>query len=58
MKRKRQIDKIFNDDVLNIIYDIINIKCHTCHRPFSFENSFYIKVNKLYFCNKECYEFI
>lgn len=44
-----------NNDILEEIYKIINIKCHTCTRKFTFNKTFYCKVGKNYFCSKECY---
>lgn len=46
------------DDVLEIIYNQVNIKCHVCHKKFSFTTLFYKKNGKFYFCSQECYYFI
>ena len=50
------IAEILNTDILCIIYNEVDIKCHICHVPFTFENNFYKKVDKFYFCSKLCYE--
>ena len=46
------------DDALKIIYNQANIKCHVCHKKFSFTTLFYKKNGKFYFCSQECYNFI
>jgi hypothetical protein len=47
-----------NDDILDIIYKEINIKCHTCNINFNFNTIFYKKISSHYFCSKDCYDFI
>ena len=43
------------NDILDKIYEIVNIKCHNCFIRFSFDRTFYCKVGKNYFCSEECY---
>ena len=46
------------DDVLDIIYNINNIKCHVCNLKYKFNKKFYKKQGKFYYCSKQCYNFI
>ena len=45
----------FNDDILEYIYSLIKIYCHTCYKKFDYKNNFYKKQGRFYYCCKECY---
>lgn len=49
--------KKLNDDVITIIDNFINIKCHTCYKQIKFFSHNYIKQNKFYYCSNTCYNF-
>ena len=47
---------ILPNDIIYIINKNTCIKCHTCKKIYN--NNFYKKQNKNYFCSKICYNFI
>ena len=49
---------MLSDDILNIIYNKCNIKCHTCQLKYTFKNKFYKKTGSFYYCSKLCYNHI
>lgn len=49
---------ILNNDVLTLIDNLTNIKCHVCNKKYKLQHNFYKKQNKFYYCSKNCYHFI
>ena len=49
---------ILNNDVLTLIDNLTNIKCHVCNKKYKLQHDFYKKQNKFYYCSKNCYHFI
>lgn len=52
------IFKNLPDDILNIIINQINIKCHSCNLRYNLKKSLYIKQQQFYYCSKQCYNFV
>ena len=46
------------NELLVIILANTNICCHVCQKKYNFNNLFYKKQSKYYFCSRLCYEFI
>lgn len=44
------------DDIIKYIINLIDIKCHVCNVQYNL--SFYIKLDKYYFCSESCYNSI
>ena len=49
---------MLNNDVLTLIDNLTNIKCHVCNKKYKLQHDFYKKQNKFYYCSKNCYHFI
>lgn len=48
-----------NDDIINEILLYLEIKCHSCYNRIDVNNlKDLIKLNKFYYCNKTCFNFI
>ena len=47
---------IFNDDIINYIFKLANIKCHVCNCKYN--NNFYKKLGNFYYCSKICFQHI
>ena len=60
LKAKNSKFKIvmLNNDVLTLIDNLTNIKCHVCNKKYKLQHDFYKKQNKFYYCSKNCYHFI
>ena len=60
LKAKNSKFKIvmLNNDVLTLIDNLTNIKCHICNKKYKLQHDFYKKQNKFYYCSKNCYHFI
>jgi len=60
LKTKNSKFKIvmLNNDVLWLINNLTNIKCHVCNKKYKLQHDFYKKQNKFYYCSKNCYHFI
>ena len=60
LKAKNSKFKIvmLNNDVLWLIDNLTNIKCHVCNKKYKLQHDFYKKQNKFYYCSKNCYHFI
>ena len=60
LKTKNSKFKIvmLNNDVLTLIDNLTNIKCHVCNKKYKLQHDFYKKQNKFYYCSKNCYHFI
>ena len=60
LKAKNSKFKIvmLNNDVLTLITNLTNIKCHVCNKKYKLQHDFYKKQNKFYYCSKNCYHFI
>ena len=43
-------------DIIQYILDFTYIYCHTCKKKYNID--FYIKLDRFYYCSKECYEHI
>ena len=46
------------NELLIIILANTNIICHVCQKKYNFNNLFYKKQSKFYFCSRLCYEFM
>lgn len=49
---------MLNNDVLGLINNSTNIKCHVCNKKYKLQHDFYKKQSKFYYCSKCCYHFI
>ena len=60
LKAKNSKFKIvmLNNDVLGLINNLTNIKCHVCKKKYKLQQDFYKKQSKFYYCSKICYHFI
>jgi hypothetical protein len=45
-------------ELQDIILANTNIICHVCQKKYNFNNLFYKKQSKFYYCSKLCYEFM
>ncbi len=46
-------------EIINEILSYLEITCHTCYNKINLNNlKNLIKLNKFYFCNKICFDFI
>lgn len=43
------------EELIRYILDLTKIRCHICYKKIDI--NFYKKLNKLYFCSLECYNF-
>ena len=50
--------EVLPNELLDIILANICISCHVCKKKYNFNNLFYKKQSKFYFCSRLCYEFI
>ena len=46
------------DDILCVLINQINIKCHTCNRKYKLDKGFFKKQQQFYYCSQQCYDFI
>lgn len=44
------------NEIISKIFFNSGVKCHTCHKIFNF--NFYKKLDKNYYCCKECFDFV
>jgi hypothetical protein len=60
LKTKNSTFKIvlLNDDIIYLVNNLTNIKCHVCNKKYKLQHDFYKKQSKFYYCSKNCYCFI
>jgi len=49
---------LLNDDIIYLVNNLTNIKCHVCNKKYKLQHDFYKKQSKFYYCSKNCYHFI
>ena len=49
---------LLNDDIIYLVNNLANIKCHVCNRKYKLQHDFYKKQSKFYYCSKNCYHCI
>jgi len=49
---------LLNEDIIYLVNNLTNIKCHVCNKKYKLQHDFYKKQSKFYYCSKNCYHFI